>query len=231
MSRRAFFVTGTDTGIGKTYAACALLRVASAAGLSTLGLKPVAAGCEETADGLSNEDALALMAVSTVQLPYAQVNPFALRAALAPHVAAAQEGRRLRGAQVVGLVRGALMQGRADFTLVEGAGGWRVPLNEQETLADVARELTLPVLLVVGLRLGCINHALLTAEAIRHDGLQLAGWIANSIDPQMEARQESIDTLRDRIGAPWLGVLPFGAAGELVLPLSPGPSPRGGEGR
>lgn len=218
MSRRAFFVTGTDTGVGKTYAACALLRTASATGLSTLGLKPVAAGCEETDDGLRNEDALALMAASTVPLSYAQVNPFALRAALAPHVAAAQEGRRLRTAQVTGLVRGALMQARADFTLVEGAGGWRVPLNEQETLADVARELALPVLLVVGLRLGCINHALLTVEAIRHDGLRLAGWIANAIDPQMAAREENIDTLRERLGAPLLGVLPYGAAGELVLP-------------
>lgn len=218
MSRRAFFVTGTDTGVGKTYAACALLRAASAAGLSTLGLKPVAAGCEETDGGLRNEDALALMAASTVALPYAQVNPFALRAALAPHIAAAQEGRRLRSAQITGLVRGALMQGRADFTLVEGAGGWRVPLNENETLADVARELALPVLLVVGIRLGCINHALLTAEAIRHDGLRLAGWVANAIDPQMEAQQENIDTLRERLAAPLLGVVPFGAEGNLVLP-------------
>lgn len=218
MSRRAFFVTGTDTGIGKTCAACALLRTASAAGLSTLGLKPVAAGCEETPGGLRNEDAVALMASSTVPLPYGQVNPVALRAPLSPHLAAAREGRRLRGTQVAGLVRGALMQARADFALVEGAGGWRVPLNEQETLADVARELALPVLLVVGLRLGCINHALLTAEAIRNDGLQLAGWIANAIDPLMDAREENIDTLRERLRAPLLGVLPYGAAGELILP-------------
>lgn len=220
MSRRAFFVTGTDTGIGKTYAACALLRTASASGLSTLGLKPVAAGCGETAGGLRNEDALALMDASTVKLDYTQVNPLALRAPLSPHLAAAREGRWVRSTQITGLVRGALMQGRADFALVEGAGGWRVPLNEHETLADVARELALPVLLVVGLRLGCLNHALLTAEAIRHDGLKLAGWIANGIDPHMDAREENIDTLRDRIAAPLLGVLPFGAEGELVLPLA-----------
>ncbi|MFZ5724525.1 MAG: dethiobiotin synthase [Pseudomonadota bacterium] len=214
--RRLFFVTGTDTGIGKTHAACALLRTAAAAGQSALGLKPVASGCTATADGLRNDDALALMAASTVRLPYAQVNPFAFAAPLSPHLAAARDGRTVRVAQLLGLVRGTLMQARADFTLVEGAGGWRVPLNERETLADFARDLNAPVLLVVGLRLGCINHALLTAEAIRRDGLSLAGWIANDIDPQMAARAEVVATLRSALGAPLLGELPWGDAGSLL---------------
>jgi dethiobiotin synthetase len=137
------------------------------------------------------------------------VNPVALSAALAPHIAAALENRRVRVTQVVGLLRGAMMQARADITLIEGAGGWRVPLNEQETLADLAREMKAPVILVVGLRLGCINHALLTAEAIRRDGLVLAGWVANTLDPDMPAREQNIATLASALAAPCLGVLPF----------------------
>ena len=122
-------------------------------------------------------------------------------------------------AQLVGLVRGATMQARAGVTLVEGAGGWRVPLNDRETLADFARELQAPVILVVGLRLGCINHALLTAEAIRHDGLALAGWVANGIDPQLEAREEIVATLRTALAAPLLGVLPHGVDAPATLAL------------
>lgn len=216
MTRRQFFVAGTDTGVGKTYVAALLLRAFAAQGKTTLGLKPVAAGCTPTAGGLRNDDALALMAAATVKLPYAQVNPVALVAPVAPHIAAAQENRRLRVAQLAGLVRGATLQGRADITLVEGAGGWRVPLNEGETLADLARELQLPVILVVGLRLGCINHALLTAEAIRRDGLVLAGWVANAIDPAMTARQENIATLRALLPAPCIGVLSFRRVGDVV---------------
>jgi dethiobiotin synthetase len=209
MSRKVFFVTGTDTGVGKTLATVSLLRAFAAQGKSTLGLKPVAAGCEETGEGLRNEDALALMEAASVALPYEQVNPVALSAALAPHIAAALENRRVRVTQVVGLLRGAMMQARADITLIEGAGGWRVPLNEQETLADLAREMKAPVILVVGLRLGCINHALLTAEAIRRDGLVLAGWVANTLDPDMPAREQNIATLASALAAPCLGVLPF----------------------
>lgn len=207
MSRRAFFVTGTDTGVGKTHVTALLLRALAAEGKPVVGLKPVAAGCEATADGLRNDDALALMAASTVALPYAQVNPVALVAPLAPHIAAARESRRVRVNQLSGLVRGAIMQARADVTLVEGAGGWRVPLSETESMADLACELAMPVILVVGLRLGCLNHALLTAEAIRRDGLRLAGWVANAVDPHMDAREENIETLRAALGAPLLGVV------------------------
>lgn len=219
--RRAYFVTGTDTGVGKTTASCALLRAFAAQGHSTLGLKPVASGCMSTADGLRNDDALLLMENSSAKLPYAQVNPFAFAAPLSPHIAAARAGGKPpRVQQLVGLVRGAILQARADVTLVEGAGGWRVPLNEMETLADFARELGAPVLLVVGLRLGCINHALLTVEAIRRDGVPLAGWIANAIDPQMDAQDEVLATLRREIPAPLLGLLPHGEtpADALTLP-------------
>jgi len=218
MSRKVFFVTGTDTGVGKTHASVALLQALAAQGRTTLGLKPVAAGCDATTDGLRNEDALALQAAATVKLPYAQVNPVALAEAIAPHIAAAHEKRRIGVTQLAGLVRGALMQGRADVTLIEGAGGWRVPLNERETLADLARELDVPVILVVGVRLGCISHALLTAEAIRRDGRVLAGWVANAIDATMPAREENIATLRAALGAPLLGVLPHGPADASAWP-------------
>ncbi len=216
--RKSFFVTGTDTGVGKTVVTCALLRAFAAAGKSTLGLKPIASGCTLTNDGLRNDDALALMATATVKRPYAQVNPLAFAAPLAPHLAADREGKRIRVAQLAGLVRGALTQARADVALIEGAGGWRVPLNDAETLADLARALQLPVIVVVGLRLGCINHALLTAEAILRDGVPLAGWVANCIDPQMDAREENIQALRTRLPAPLLGVMPHSIhSGDAVF--------------
>jgi len=201
---RALFVTGTDTGVGKTAVSCALLRAAARAGLSTAAVKPVAAGCD--ADG-RNEDAVALSACMTAQLDYAQVNPVALPDALAPHIAAARAGRRLQVSRLAGLCRG-VMLGGADLTLIEGAGGWRVPVNDRETLADLARELAAPVLLVVGMRLGCINHALLTAEAIRRDGLALAGWVANTCGPPMAAYEDNLDTLLRLLDAPLLGALP-----------------------
>ncbi|MDZ7783120.1 MAG: dethiobiotin synthase [Halioglobus sp.] len=201
---RALFVTGTDTEVGKTAVSCALLRAAARAGLSTAAVKPVAAGCD--ADG-RNEDALALSAAMTADLDYARVNPVALPDPLAPHIAAERAGRRLQVSRLAGFCRGVLSDG-ADLTLIEGAGGWRVPVSDRETLADLARELALPVLLVVGMRLGCINHALLTAEAIRRDGLVLAGWVANTCGPPMAAYEDNLDTLVDLLGAPLLGALP-----------------------
>ncbi|RRJ83169.1 dethiobiotin synthase [Aestuariirhabdus litorea] len=207
MQRRQFFIAGTDTDTGKTLVACALLEAAKSQGLSTLALKPVAAGCEETAEGLRNSDALLLQQHMTLPLPYEQINPVALRSAIAPHIAARQEERRLSVDRLVGLCRGALMQ-RADLKLVEGAGGWRVPLNERETLSGVPVALNLPVILVVGMKLGCLNHALLTVEAIRRDGLPLAGWVANQVDPQMSCFDDNLESLRVRLGAPLLGVIP-----------------------
>ncbi len=202
---KAWFVTGTDTGVGKTAISCALLAAAAQAGLRTAAIKPVAAGCE--ADG-TNEDGLALQAVITEAMDYSQVNPVALREAIAPHIAAHNEGKRLQATRLAGLCRG-VMLGGADFVLIEGAGGWRVPINPRETMADLARELGVGVVLVVGMQLGCINHALLTAEAIRRDGLRLAAWVANQPGPRMPRHEENVDTLRQMLGAPLLGDVPF----------------------
>ncbi len=205
--KNTYFITGTDTGVGKTLVTAALLHLAGQQGLKAFGLKPVAAGCEVTAEGLRNDDAQLLQAHSSVKLPYEQVNPIALRAAKAPHIAAADENRRLSLDRLVGLCRGTLMQ-PADLRLIEGAGGWRVPLNDFEHLSSLPLQLKTPVILVVGLRLGCLNHALLTAEAIQRDGLPLAGWVANGIDPQMESVEENLSALRRCISAPCLGVVP-----------------------
>ena len=207
MSRKKFFIAGTDTDVGKTVVTAGLLAAANQQGLKTLGLKPVAAGCEQTADGLRNGDALILQQTMSIDLPYAQVNPVAFEPPIAPHIAAEQQGKRLTASQLAGYCRGTLMTG-ADFTLVEGAGGWRVPLNRRETLADLARELQLPVILVVGMTLGCINHALLTVEAIRRDGLPLAGWVANKVDQAMDCYQENLATLQAMIPAPLVGEVP-----------------------
>ncbi|MBN7797877.1 dethiobiotin synthase [Parahaliea mediterranea] len=204
MSRLNAFVTGTDTEVGKTAISCALLHAAAARGLRTAAVKPLAAGCD--AEG-HNEDALALQAAMTEELPYAQVNPVALAPSVAPHIAARQAGKRLQVGRLAGLCRG-VTSGPADFVLIEGAGGWRVPVNERETLADLARELGFGVILVVGMRLGCINHALLTAEAIRRDGLPLLGWVANQVGEPMACHAENVDTLRRWLPAPLLGEVP-----------------------
>jgi dethiobiotin synthetase len=238
----AVFVTGTDTGVGKTLVAAALLHAAARRGLRTLGLKPVAAGCVRTPAGLRNDDALALQAASTCVLPYDAVNPVALEAAIAPHIAAAGAGIELTATALAAHCRAVLAGAAADAAagvagadaaascaaaaacaaVVEGAGGWLVPLNERETLADVARALGLPVLLVVGMRLGCLNHALLTAGAIAASGLPLAGWVANCVEPDMPAFDANLQTLRARLPAPCLGVVahlpgadPARAAGAL----------------
>ncbi|MDG2272577.1 MAG: dethiobiotin synthase [Halioglobus sp.] len=202
---KTWFVAGTDTGVGKTAVSCALMAAAAASGLRTAALKPVAAGCDNEGQ---NNDALCLMAGMTEELEYSQVNPIALEAAIAPHIAASLEGKTLQASRLVGLCRG-VMLGKADFVLIEGAGGWRVPINPRETLADVAIQLRVGVILVVGMRLGCINHALLTAEAIRRDGLQLTGWVANQPGPCMARHKENLETLRQMLPAPLLGDVPF----------------------
>lgn len=201
----AFFVTGTDTDVGKTFVSCALLNAARKQGLSTLGLKPVSAGCESIDGVLKNEDALRLQNASTIQLPYSQVNPSALKEACSPHIAASLTNKTLSASRLAGYCRGAMMN-KADFTIVEGAGGWRVPISPRETMADLAKHLALPVLLVVDMRLGCINHALLTADAIRSDGLKLAGWVANQVSADaMGYLDENLQTLRSALGVPFVG--------------------------
>ena len=225
MARCKFFVTGTDTDSGKTLITCGLLEKARQSGCRTVAGKPVAAGCTETPTGLHNDDALALMAAMTQQLPYTQVNPVALREAMAPHIAARREQRQLSVARLSGFCNGLLNQA-VDLALLEGAGGWRVPLNPRETVADLVKELHLPVILVVGMRLGCLNHALLTAEAVARDGLSLAGWVANRVDADMVCFEENLMTLRTLLPAPCLGVVPFlhePSAGQVAsfLDLTP----------
>lgn len=213
--KQRFFIAGTDTSVGKTRVSEALLRAARQHGCSTLGLKPLAAGAEMIDGQRRNEDAHILMQASSIVLSYPSVNPVLLDAPMAPHIAAEREGKRLSAQNLVGFCRGSLMTAGAEFTLIEGAGGWRVPLNTRETLADVVKALNLDVILVVGMKLGCLNHALLSAEAIARDGLTLRGWIANCIEPEMDGLEDNIRTLQRMVQAPLLGVLPHLRDGEL----------------
>ncbi|GAA6153777.1 dethiobiotin synthase [Pseudoteredinibacter isoporae] len=207
MANKTFFITGTDTDAGKTFVSAALLHKANAEGLRSLALKPVASGSEMHEGGLRNSDALILQESMSESLDYDQLNPFTFEPAIAPHIAAEQAGLRLTASRLAGFCRGALFTPH-DFSLIEGAGGWRVPLNEREDFSDLAKEMNLPVILVVGLRLGCINHALLSLEAITRDGLQVAGWVANHVDPNMSCMEENLATLQRRVSAPYLGFVP-----------------------
>lgn len=206
----SMYVTGTDTGIGKTHASCALLRTFCAAGMQATGMKPVASGCEMTAHGLRNMDALQLIAAGNVTTPYADINPYAFGDPIAPHLAAADEGVVIDLQAIVASYT--RLRRSADVVVVEGVGGWCAPLGPQLMQADLARALQLPVVLVVGLRLGCLNHALLSARAIEADGCTLVGWIANRIDPNMLRTEDNIDTLTSRIDAPLLGILEHAAS-------------------
>lgn len=200
--KQIFFIAGTDTDAGKTHVACQLLRAAQQRGLRTLSLKPLAAGAENTVEGLRNSDALMLQQASTLQLPYADINPFCFAEAIAPHIAAEKNGARLSAKEIAQRVHQVLNTVDFDYALIEGAGGWRVPLNETETLADVVKLLNLPVILVVGMKLGCLNHALLTAEAIKTDGVTLHSWVANDFGKPMPYWAENIAALEQKIPAP-----------------------------
>ncbi len=207
MAVKTYFVTGTDTDVGKTLAATGLIEAANQQGRRTAAIKPVAAGCEDRGLGLQNSDALQLQAAVSHPLSYQQVNPIALQAAIAPHIAAEQEGRSLSAQRLSGFCRGLTLL-PVDILVIEGAGGWYVPLNHRETLADVAKQLNPEVILVVGLRLGCINHTLLSLKAIRADRLKIAGWIGSTIDPDMPQLDKNIATLERLIAEPCLGVIP-----------------------
>lgn len=206
--KKNYFITGTDTDCGKTLVTEALLLQAARQGLHTVGLKPVAAGADVTAEGLRNNDALRLQQAATEKLPYSQVNPVVYEAAIAPHIAAAITGKRPTIAALAGYVRGAMLQ-PADLRLIEGAGGWLTPLNEHEPLSALPKLLELEVILVVGMKLGCLNHALLAARAIRQDGLQLAAWVATQVDPAMAHVEENRQSLGRMLGAPCLGFIPY----------------------
>jgi len=204
--RRDFFVTGTDTGVGKTLVSAALLRAWRQRGRSVAGMKPVASGSAVTPDGLRNEDALALQVESSRPWPYAAINPYAFEPAIAPHIAAAECGTAVLGERILSAFR-ELRKG-SDIVIVEGAGGFLVPLWPGLSFADLPRLLGLEVVLVVGLRLGCLNPAFLTAEAVAARGLRLAGWVGNLIDPGFGRLEQNLDGLRTGLSAPCLGVIP-----------------------
>ena len=203
----SYFITGTDTGVGKTFVAVALTRALVARGLRVAVMKPVAAGTVKTPEGEFNDDALELLAASNVKASYQDVNPWLLRTAASPHLAARADGVTI-GHERIGAARGRLA-GASDVVIAEGAGGWLAPISATETMADVAEKLALPVLLVVGLRLGCLNHALLTRDAVRERGLRFAGWIANKMQSEMPLANANVDTLSARFGMAPLAVVPM----------------------
>ena len=200
----SYYITGTDTGIGKTLVSCGLLYALADRGIRASGFKPVSAGVTETG---FNDDAIALRQASGVEVAIEQVNPYCLDPAIAPHIAAQRSGARIDLAIILSLYD--RLAGQADTDVVEGAGGILVPLNESQNNADLAKALDLPVIVVVGMRLGCLNHALLTVRALEDYGLKCAGWVANVLDRHMEALQENIDALRERVAAPLLAVVPY----------------------
>lgn len=201
------FVTGTDTGVGKTRVSVSLVEALVRHGLRVSVMKPIASGSEHTPEGLRNADALALAGASNVRCPYATVNPYCFEPAISPHIAAEEAGIAVDMGVIetsfVSLLKG------SDFVVVEGAGGWYAPISATQAMADLPRRLGIPVLVVVGLRLGCLNHALLTKRAIEADGAELKGWVANSVDPNLERSAENLGSLARILGREPLAVLPF----------------------
>jgi len=212
---KGYFVTGTDTGVGKTLIACSLLRAFAARGFKAVGMKPVASGAVPGGNGLVHDDVERLIAAGNVAAPREHVNPYCFTPPIAPHIAAAEAGMKI-DLDHIGRCFNALTE-RADVVIVEGVGGFRVPLGSGADTAQLAARLALPVVLVVGVRLGCLNHALLTAEAIAGRGLMLAGWVANHIDPQMAAADENVRALETLIAAPLLARIAFAATPDPAV--------------
>lgn len=206
-----YFVTGTDTEVGKTVASSALLQAARLQGFITAGYKPVASGSEMMPEGLRNSDALALQRYSSLPLAYQAVNPYTFAEATSPHIVSADEQRPIDFAVLSAGLR--LLEEEAEWVLVEGAGGWFTPLSDEHTFADWVTKEQLPVILVVGVKLGCINHAMLTAQAVKQAGLRLAGWIANDVVAPGKRHQEYLATLKNVLPAPFLGEIPWLAEG------------------
>lgn len=209
---RGWFVTGTDTGVGKTWVSQALIRALVRSGQRVAGMKPVASGCTPTPAGLRSTDAEALLASANIPARYVDVNPYALEPATAPHLAAAAMGAQIQ----IEVIRDHYerLATAADSVIVEGIGGWQVPISATATMGDVVQALGLPVILVVGLRLGAINHALLTQDAIVARGCRLAGWVANAMQP--DAPNGYIETLQDRLKAPLAGIIPHDTSLEMA---------------
>jgi dethiobiotin synthetase len=212
------FITGTDTGVGKTVVACALARAFAAAGERVAVMKPVASGAEPGPRGLRNADALALLAAASVPLAYEEVNPYCFEPAISPHIAAEDAGIEVD----IGVIEAdyAALKRRADRVIIEGAGGWLAPINARESMGDLARALGVPAVLVVALRLGCLNHAGLTRRAIAADGVPLEGWIANRLGVPMDREAENLATLARLLGAPPLAIVPFAPARAGALTLA-----------
>ncbi|MEW9897244.1 dethiobiotin synthase [Chitinivorax sp. PXF-14] len=208
----AFFVTGTDTEVGKTFVTSLLLRELNQRGMSALGMKPIASGCYSGPEGLTNEDVEALLAAGHHAVPRALLNPYAFEPPISPHLAATRAGVEI-DVERIRLNFGELAR-QADCVLVEGAGGWHAPISAQADMADLAYALGLPVILVVGMRLGCLNHAILSARAIEASGCSLVGWVANRIAPEMREFEANLATLEARLPAPLLGVVPHAVPGE-----------------
>jgi dethiobiotin synthetase len=208
--KQGFFITGTDTGVGKTLVGVALTRALVALGFRTAVMKPVAAGSMQMPEGPRNDDALELLAASNVKAAYEDVNPWLLTTAVSPHLAARHDGVTIGHEKIGNAFR--RLASASDWVVVEGAGGWLAPISSTETMADVAKKLALPVVCVVGMRLGCLNHALLTRDAIRASGLRFAGWIANLMHSEMALARANIDSLATRFRMPPLGIVPANVA-------------------
>ena len=215
--QQGIFITGTDTEVGKTYVSCRLLEMLRRQGLRTTAMKPIASGAEKIKGRYVNDDALRLQQAASMDAPYTQVNPYVFAEAIAPHIAAERAGVEI-DFEIIQQSYQSLSE-LSDFVLVEGVGGWLVPLNAQQTLADLATMLALPVLLVVGMRLGCINHALLSVAAIEQSGLHLQGWIANKLQGNYPCVNENIETLQQHIEAPLLATLEYEVKAETVLDI------------
>lgn len=207
MTTRGFFITGTDTEVGKTWFTLALMQAFQAKGMMVAGMKPVASGCEETIAGPRNADALSIQTQATTVNDYSVINPYAFVPPIAPHIAAALKGTEINIDRIARAY--ARLSGQNDVVIVEGVGGWRVPLTGGASLADMVHALNLPVILVVGMRLGCINHAFLTAETIVSDGLSLVGWVASHLNVSLPESDSILHTLTEAIPAPLLGILPY----------------------
>lgn len=205
MMEKGYFITGTDTNAGKTWATIALMHYFKMQDKSVIGMKPVASGCFMMDGRLKNDDALLIQRNASLQIDYDLVNPYAYQLPVSPHIAGINNPVNL--ANIVGKFND--LKGLAEIVLVEGAGGWYAPLNDREAISDLAKALALPVILVVAIRLGCINHAKLTCEAIHHSGIACAGWIAVCTDPDMLSRDENIETLKTALNVPLLGVFPY----------------------
>lgn len=215
---KGFFITGTDTGIGKTLVSLSLMQYFIAQGERVIGMKPIASGAQVVNGQLCNDDALALMQASNVDVEYGRINPYCFAPAIAPHLAAAETQVTISISHILDYYKN--LSVLSDRVIVEGVGGWRVPIDHQCEIADLAHALKLPVIMVVGMRIGCLNHALLTAEAIVAKGCNLIGWVANAIDKNMHALEENILALKTRIKVPLLTCIPYIEEGKALSTTS-----------